>query len=59
MKKKIENNDFQPRFLNSVKKSGLPNLNEEEKSQRVHSSTNTLYVSSTLAVPNKDELLLW
>eukprot|EP01091_Cochliopodium_minus_P014661 TRINITY_DN5004_c0_g1_i1.p1 TRINITY_DN5004_c0_g1~~TRINITY_DN5004_c0_g1_i1.p1 ORF type:complete len:312 (-),score=104.26 TRINITY_DN5004_c0_g1_i1:30-965(-) len=58
---KTEETEFKPRFLENVnnKKSFLPqHLNEEDKNQRIHSSTNTLYVSSMLVAPNKDELLL-
>jgi len=32
-------------------------LKDEEKAHRIHSSTNTLYVSSLLIAPNKDDLM--
>jgi len=51
-----------PHFLNMAspsKKTPLAALKDEdkEKQQRVHSSTNTLYVSSMLVAPNKDDLM--
>ena len=51
-----------PNFLNMAnKRTPVNSLKDEEKEKqhRVHSSTNSVYVSSLLIAPNKDDLMHW